>query len=149
MMRKLLGIPIMVILLLSCSVEDYMEDDISLQYATQKWKLVRMTGSFMNSETTGDEMEWQEYYIFNPDGTFFKSSNREGTITEASGTFEVVEYENDDADYLELVYKNGQELIGSCNGDATEVLVYRSSIAISNTWNACDGPGLDYELVEN
>lgn len=149
MMRKLFGILMLSIFFLSCSVEDYTEDDISLQYTAQKWKLVRMTGSFINSETTGDQMDWQEYYMFNPDGTFSKSRSREGVITEAKGTFEVMEYDNDDADYLELVYKNGQELIGSCNGDGTEVLVYRSVKAISNTWNACDGPGLDYELVKD
>ena len=139
----------MAILVRSCSVEDYMEEDVRLKYTAQKWQLVRMTGSFVNSETTGNQMEWQEYYVFKPDGTFLKSRDREGTITEGNGTFEVVEFEHDDADYLELVYKNGLELIGSCNGDATELLVYRSAIAISNTWNACDGPGLDYELVEN
>lgn len=133
----------------SCSVEDYREDDINLQYTVQKWELVRMTGSFVNSETTGDEMEWQEYYIFSPDGTFLKSRTIDGLTVEAWGTFEVVEYDNDDMDYLELVYTSGQELIGSCNGDRTEILVYRSEKTISNTWQACDGPGLDYNLVED
>lgn len=133
----------------SCSVEDYREDDINLQYTVQKWELVRMTGSFVNSETTGDDMEWQEYYIFSPDGTFLKSRTIGGLTVEAWGTFEVVEYDNDDMDYLELVYTSGQELIGSCNGDRTEILVYRSEKTISNTWQACDGPGLDYNLVED
>lgn len=133
----------------SCSVEDYREDDINLQYAAQKWELVRMTGSFVNSETTGDAMAWQEYYIFNPNGTFFKSRSRDGSIVEAKGTFQVMEYDNDDADYLELVFESGQELIGSCNGGRKEVLVYGSPRAISNTWRACDGPGLDYILVED
>jgi hypothetical protein len=135
------------IIFFSCSVEDYTEDDISLQYTPQKWELMRITGSFPNSETTGAAMEWQEYYIFNPDGTFLKSRTRDGKGLEATGTFQVMEYDNDEADYLELEYKNGKELIGSCNQGDTETLVYRSSHALSNTWNACDGPGLDYSLV--
>ncbi len=32
-----------------------------------------MAGMMVNSETTGPEMEWQEYYILNENGTFFKS----------------------------------------------------------------------------
>ncbi|WP_281541458.1 hypothetical protein [Maribacter aestuarii] len=135
------------IVFFSCSVEDYTEDDISLQYTTQKWELVRMTGSFPNSETTGAAMAWQEYYIFNPDGTFLKSRTVEGKGIEAKGTFQVMEYDNDEADYLELEFENGKELIGSCIRGDTETLVYRSSRALSNTWNACDGPGLDYSLV--
>lgn len=133
----------------SCSVEDYRENDINLQYAAQKWELVRMTGSFANSETTGDAMAWQEYYIFNPDGTFLRFRTQDGNNMEARGTFQVIEYDNDEADYLELVYESGKELRGSCNADDTETLVYRFPRALSNTWMICGGPGLDYELVQN
>ena len=148
-MKNSLILLLLSMMFFSCSVEDYREDDINLQYTVQKWELVRMTGSFVNSETTGDDMEWQEYYIFSPDGTFLKSRTIDGLTVEAWGAFEVVEYDNDDLDYLELVYTSGQELIGSCNGDRTEILVYRSEKTISNTWQACDGPGLDYNLVED
>lgn len=124
-------------------------EDTDLQFASQKWELVRMSGSFVNSETTGDEMEWQEYYVFNLDGSFFRSRNRDGGTIEAKGIYETVEYDNDDMDYLELTYESGQELIGGCNGDGTEVLAYRSQKDLSNTWMICDGPGLDYKLSED
>ena len=149
MMRSIL-IVVLTLMLFSCSTPDTSDiEEISLQFGSQKWELVRMTGSFINSETTGDDMEWQEYYIFNPEGTFLKSREREGVIIEASGTFDVVEYDNDEADYLELTYKTGHELIGSCNGDGKEELVYRTQKELSNTWQACDGPGLDYVLEED
>jgi hypothetical protein len=32
-----------------------------------------MSGSIPNSETTGTTMEWQEFYLFNTNGTFTKS----------------------------------------------------------------------------
>lgn len=106
-----------------------------------------MNGNIAGSETTGAAMECQEYYMFNLDGSFEKVREREGLVSKASGSFEVVEYNNDDSDYLELSYTTGLELIGNCSGDQREVLMYRTSTVISNTWLACDGPGLDYRLV--
>ncbi|MFS4454699.1 hypothetical protein [Maribacter sp. 2304DJ31-5] len=135
--------------LFSCSTDDGMESTIvDLQFSSQKWQLVRMTGSFAGSVSEGENMEWQEFYIFDPDGTFLKSRDRDGITTEATGTFEAVEYENDDHDYLELTYKTS-ELIGNCSGNNKEILIYRSSRRLSNTWQACDGPGLDYTLTED
>jgi hypothetical protein len=32
-----------------------------------------VSGSIPNSETTGTAMEWQEFYLFNTNGTFTKS----------------------------------------------------------------------------
>lgn len=103
----------------------------------------------MNATATGAAMEWQEYYLFSADGTFQKIRTRDSVVTKAAGTFEVAEYENDDTDYLELSYTEGLELIGNCFDNQNEVLMYRSVTEISNTWMACDGPGLDYVLVED
>jgi arylsulfatase A-like enzyme len=43
-----------------------------------KWTLVSMSGSIPNSETTGATMEWQEFYLFNTNGTFTKSEKKFG-----------------------------------------------------------------------
>jgi hypothetical protein len=137
-------------MLYSCSEPDTSTfDDAGLQFVDQKWKLVRMSGNMVNSVTTGAEMDWQEYYIFSVNGTFKKYRTRAGVVSEAAGTFEVAEYENDEADYLELRYTEGLELIGNCFGNQKELLMYRSATEISNTWQACDGPGLDYVLTED
>lgn len=149
-MNKLYVLLSAIFLLCACTEQDISQfDDSELQFADQKWQLVRMSGSMVNSSTVGSEMEWQEYYIFSLDGRFQKYRESNGVITRASGTFMVTEYENDAEDYLELTYTEGLSLIGNCSGDQKEVLIYRSSREISNTWMACDGPGLDYTLVED
>ena len=53
-------------------------------------------------------MAWQEYYMFSPAGTFVKSRARDEMITEANGTFEVVEFENDSEQYLLLSFESGE-----------------------------------------
>lgn len=120
-----------------------------LQFSSQKWVLVEMTGSMVNSSTKGTDMDWQEYYIFNPDGRFLKTRERNGTIQEATGTFEMVEFDNDTVDYLELRFETGGELAGGCYGQGYEILSYISSVKIQSTWMACDGPGLFYEKEGN
>ena len=107
-----------------------------------------MTGSFQNSETTGSEMEWQEYYTFSPEGTFIKSRTVDEVVYEATGNFEVIEFDNDPNHYLELTYQTGNALVGNCTGDDKELLMYRNSTMISSLWMACDGPGLAYDLVK-
>lgn len=138
---------LVVLLLFGCTSDDLVLKDTKLSFTSQKWVLQQMTGSMVDSITMGDEMEWQEYYIFNPDGSFFKSSVRDGKALEATGTFEMVEYDNDETDYIELTYATGKELVGSCTADNKEELMFISGILISNTWMACDGPGLYYGLV--
>lgn len=141
---------LVVAVLYSCSQDEPMPlEDTQLQFKNQKWELFRMTGDVEGTELTGEQMEWQEYYLFKLDGTFEKVREREGAVSKASGSFEVVEYNNDDSDYLELSYATGLELMGNCSGDSKEVLVYRTTTMISNTWLACDGPGLDYSLVQD
>ncbi|AZQ60158.1 hypothetical protein EJ994_15615 [Maribacter sp. MJ134] len=149
MRNSLLSILLSICLFTCSNSEDLETGEIDVLYTAQKWQLVRMSGSFENAETTGENMEWQEFYVFNPDGSFLKRRETAGAVFEATGTFVLMEYGNDEADYLELTYASGENLIGSCNGDRTEVLVFRSSIALSNTWQACDGPGLDYVLVKD
>jgi hypothetical protein len=98
---------------------------------------------------TGDDMAWQEYYVLNPAGTFEKSRTRDEVVTVSNGTFEVVEFENDTEHYLLLTYQSGEELVSNCGEGINKLLVYKSATKISSTWQACDGPGLDYVLRKN
>lgn len=130
------------------------DDDFGLEstqfvFSEQKWVLTKISSSWTNYEATDADMEWQEYYIFTPDGTFLKSRTIEDSVTEATGTFEVIEFDNDTEHYLELTYTTNNSIAGSCTGDNKELLMYRSSKMLSSMWMACDGPGLDYELVKN
>lgn len=107
------------------------------------WVLVKMSGNTPDSETTGQEMEWQESYKFNSDGTFSKSREQNGTVTESAGTFTVVKSE--EGKRLELTFASASDIIGSCLGNQREVLFFQSSTVMTSTWNQCDGPGLEYE----
>ena len=145
-MKSILSTIILGILAISCSKND----SYDIIVFPQKWKLIKMTGSFPNSETTGDKMEWQEFYIFNKDKSFIKNRESDGINTEVSGTYELVE----DSDFTllgetlyELTFNNNNTLIGSCFQGAVEKLRVDPT-SIKNTWEACDGPGLEYERIE-
>ena len=149
-MKKIAALSLLLFTLFSCSNEDdFGLESSQFVFSEQKWNLVRMTGSFVGSETTGDDMEWQEFYIFAPEGTFVKTRIVGDIITEATGSFEIIEFDNDPELYLELTFISGKELAGNCTGDDKELLMYRTSTMISSMWMACDGPGLDYELSKN
>jgi hypothetical protein len=110
-----------------------------------KWTLVKMSGSMLNSESTGTAMDWQEFYLFNNDGTFTKSRVRDAVETTISGTFTTLNHSDDL--YLELTYPNDSELIGSCYGNLKEELYFNTNNTLSSTWRNCDGPGLEYKKL--
>ena len=112
-----------------------------------KWTLVKMSGSMINSVTTGTTMEWQEAYLFKNDGTFEKSRIRGTVETKAVGTYTMIQYP--DGKYLELMYTKESELIGSCYGNLKEELYFATNTTLSSTWSACDGPGLEYQKVNS
>ncbi|MFT4832154.1 MAG: hypothetical protein ACI815_001806 [Psychroserpens sp.] len=112
-----------------------------------RWNLTKMSGNTANSETTGSDMEWQESYVFNSNGTFLKSREQNGNLTESSGSFTVTKSE--EGNILELTHVSDSNIIGSCLGNKKEVLVLQSKVVLSSTWNQCDGPGLEYEKAMN
>ncbi|MBA0883349.1 hypothetical protein [Flavobacterium undicola] len=140
-MKKLNILFVALIILFSCS-----NDDQNLQKNYQgKWKLTQMSGNLQNSETTGSDMEWQEFYILNADGTFKKSRDRNGVIKDVSGTYNLIKSSNEM--YLELIFNNESEIIGSCSSNLKEEMLFQSENTFSSTWQNCDGPGLKYEKV--
>ena len=148
-MKKVLLFVTIAAALISCDEKQKKISEIDLQTtdSSEKWELVKMTGSMVGSETTGDEMEWQEYYIFNTDGTFTKQRERNNEVAEASGTYE--KETNENGLVYKLTYSEENELVGSCSGASQEYLYYDSDeqTLLSNWW-ACDGPGLYYEQVK-
>ena len=112
-----------------------------------KWTLVKMSGRIINSVTTGTAMEWQESYLFKNDGTFEKHRIRNTVETKAAGTYTAINHQ--DEKYLELVYANNSEIIGSCYGNLKEELYFATDDTLSSTWRACDGPGLEYQKTDS
>ena len=107
-----------------------------------KWNLVSMSGSLHNSEVTGTAMAWQEFYLFNANGTFTKTRESKSVITTLSGTYTTTSQE--DGTSFELTYPNDSEIIGSCFGNKKEILLLTANNSLSSTWNFCDGPSLKY-----
>ncbi len=100
----------------------------------------------ISSETTGKDMSWQEYYLFNSDSTFIKSREQNNIVKEATGSYSYVAKDNEK--YILLNFKTGTELIASCLGQQQEHLSVVSTEKLLGTWNICDGPGLEYQLVK-
>ncbi|MDO8315949.1 MAG: hypothetical protein Q7T12_00305 [Flavobacterium sp.] len=124
----------------SCSKETVTIDN-SGYYG--KWNLVAMTGSIPNSEVTGAAMAWQEFYLFNANGTFTKTREANSVKITLSGTYTTTN--QSDGISFELTYPNDSEIIGSCFGNQKEVLFLTTNNSLSSTWNFCDGPGLKYK----
>src|SRR5690606_33779533 len=108
-----------------------------------KWELTRMTGSFKGSETQGSDMDWQESYRFNTNATFTKTRHRDGETFTETGKFSYIEDEEVEFLYT-LVYGSESLIIGNCSGNKSESL-YIINGTLYNTWNMCDGPGLEYK----
>lgn len=112
----------------------------------QKWKLAKMTGSMIPSETTGEDMTWQESYVLYTDHTFVKSSTRKEGMIKAEGTYTI---ENTtDRKRLVLTYKSDNDIIGNCTSEPEEHLYFNSNNNLVNDWSMCDGPGLEYIRVD-
>lgn len=133
-------------ILCSCTDNDTTKSKEGSEYVGKKWKLVKMTGNTPNSETTGEDMNWQEYYTFYEDSTFIKSRTYEGKTTEASGTYSFVT--EGDENFIKLVYPEDHELIGNCF-NTPEELLWIFPDKLKGIWEMCDGPGLIYEREQH
>jgi len=151
-MKNLLVTFLAICTLLSCSKQEDLDQNqlapkqvvFDAEKYPQKWQLVKMNGSIPNSETTGAAMEWQEYYLLNSDGTFKKLRERDGALTEVSGTY--VYEDLKDGKYLILTYGANNSLIGSCtSSELKETLWLKPGNKLWSTWSYCDGPGLEYQ----
>jgi len=141
-MKKQILFLMIIGILCSCS-----KNEINLEnQIIGNWKLIQMSGTIPNSETTGTEMDWQETYLLNTDGTFQKSRNRDGVITDISGTYKLIN--NSTESLLELNFNSESEIIGSCTSNTKETMNIQSETIFLSSWNACDGPGLKYEKID-
>ncbi|WP_375436394.1 hypothetical protein [uncultured Hymenobacter sp.] len=131
--------------LVSCQKEDLVEAPATPY--PQAWQLVKLTGQIPNYIKTGADLPWQETYVFQADSTFTKTRQQGQQIAEARGTFSVRNFS--DGQYTILTYAAANSLIGSCTTQALqETLVFRANDTLVSTWQACDGPGLEYKKVK-
>jgi len=133
-MKSIIVTTLICIIIISCSTNEGFP---------QKWKMVKMAGQLPNSEKVGDEMEWQEFYLLNKDGSFTKNRDRDGIITEVSGVYTLLEEPNET--FYVLTFNTTNDINGSCS-QGVERLSLIDPTTIKGTWNICDGPGTEYEL---
>ena len=141
-MKKIKYLFVLLITLFSCSNDD----DSSSETTYEKWVLTQMSGNLHNSQTSGDEMSWQEFYLLKSDGTFKKSRATNGVIVEAFGSYNFID--SLDRLHIELIFSTESDIIGSCNSELKEEMYYESENTFYSTWNSCDGPGLKYEKID-
>jgi len=122
----------------------------TLEY-TGKWELIKMTGSWTGQSSTGSEMEWQETYVINADNTFSKTRERGDSTVNLSGTYIFTdegildESQSELSTYIEFSYDTANGIIGNCYSNRNiEYLYFTSNNKLISTWEACDGPGLEY-----
>jgi hypothetical protein len=142
-MKKLTVLFILLYTFSSCSEDS---EVVSSADYSGKWTLVKMSGMKSNSETTGSDMDWQEFYVFDHDGTFAKTRERGGNKTTASGTYTINTIS--DGDYLQLSYPQKSNIIGNCSGNQKEELYLNSKNLLTTSWKNCDGPSLEYDITE-
>lgn len=148
-MKNLTILSLLICFLISCKKEEKLvsikkEEKSDIEKYPQKWQLVKITGQF--SQQTGTDMYFQEYYLLNSDGTFTKHRERNGTITEVSGSFLFKNFS--DGMFIEFTYPSDNAIIANCDNTFIEYLWFRPQNKLTNVWVACDGPGLEYEKIE-
>ena len=74
-MKEKVFILLVMLILNSCSddKENRELQNLSFNEFPQEWELVKITGSIPGYEITNDEIEMQEIYVFESDGSFSKT----------------------------------------------------------------------------
>ncbi|RPD45748.1 hypothetical protein DNI29_16455 [Hymenobacter sediminis] len=144
-MRNILLSLLSLATLVSCQKEDSAE--LKVGDYPQTWQFVKLKSPWTNVVLTGAELPYQEKYVFQADSTFIKTRQTGNQTTQASGTFSVRSYSG--RQYTILTYSATNDLIGSCYSTSLrEDLGLIATDTLRNTWEACDGPRLEYKRVK-
>ncbi len=138
-MRNFIILAVLMAGLASCSKEPLLKE----QTASQKWVLIKMTSAWGLGSTMGPAMQWQEYFIFNSNGTFTKYRQQDNVTKSATGTYAIVT--QSEQQFIELTYTGGDNLSATCF--PKEQLLKVSETLLQGTWGACDGPTLEYTIA--
>jgi hypothetical protein len=142
-MKTIFAYLLLLTTIFSCQKEEMTE----VEPYPQTWQLVKLTGQIPNFVRTGADLPWQETYVFNADSTFKKTRQQGDQVTEASGTFTLQDFS--DGQYVVLTYNTASNIIGTCTPtELKETLVLETDDTLVSTWQACDGPGLEYKKVK-
>ncbi|QJX48770.1 hypothetical protein HMJ29_18345 [Hymenobacter taeanensis] len=142
-MKNLFLVSVLSATLFSCQKEGVAQAELN-DYP-QTWRLVKMTGQFPASVTTGSALPWQETLAFRADSTFTKTRKQGDQKAETTGTFSL--RRNADRQSVILTYPSKQELVNNCVASPKETLIFNADTLVSSAL-ACDGPRLEYKLAQ-
>jgi hypothetical protein len=153
LMRSAFLIGVVILLGLASCNQDEKEPE---NYIYGYWNLVAITTQFQSSEIDKSQLDFEEKYVFNQDGTFIKLTTHSKDTGEklqvpmqalGSYTFRPYMAGNENLLYeLELHYDTNPEMAVNCGGDGSmEAMVFTvDKQLINSTWAACDGPYFIY-----
>ncbi|MEZ7495620.1 hypothetical protein QO206_08985 [Leeuwenhoekiella aequorea] len=111
---------------------------------TLRLNLIKMSGNTLNSEKSGSDMAWQEYYELKNEMRFTKVQIREGDTLQSQGNFDIVMIESDK--YLKFTHDSEHKIIANCTGTTEELLEYTASNSLESNWEDCRGSSLYYQF---
>ncbi|MBW3467091.1 hypothetical protein [Arthrospiribacter ruber] len=117
------------------------------------WNLIEIR-SHVPADMGATEVDFEEKYIFNDDGTFIKTTQRskKGDLLEiplqAFGKYELLEVDELNTNIAQtflLTFETNTHMAATCEQDFTEVVYITHDNKLFNmSWFACDGPGFVY-----
>ena len=140
---KYLAAYTLMLLSLSACIDDV--ENVEEQFP-QQWQLIRMSGTYNEGWKTGAELDYQEFYLLNPDSTFLKSRLQDGLRISAYGTFSIRDI--DDDTYFVFSYSEENEITGLCGSSLTEEALILNGSYITESAPACESPILTYFRVK-
>jgi hypothetical protein len=133
----------------SCSDDDMVKSqEFSTSDLPQTWELYFLTTGLSGESLEGDEISFEETYVFRQDGTFSKSYKSESFQGTGQGTF-IVE-ETGDGELIRLSYDSQVGELSQCSRENRETInISEDRTTLRNV--ACiafDGPGLYYQRID-
>ncbi len=136
------------------NVEDESPEDVEVEIdLPQTWKLFKMTCHTSETcETTGEDMFYQDTYIFSEDMTVLKVRIKDNDTLKIEGVFNVTGTEFEtyafNIDYEGEATPEDIDIISGCYSRKEYLFITeQDEEVLKNDWDACDGPGLFYTQV--
>lgn len=145
-MKKLMPLFALLFIFTSCELES--ESNIFLN-PVGEWKLVKTIAEDADSERTGDDLEFQETYIINNDGTFTKTRILDETTTVSTGTYTLSSIgpainQEPVAGYIHFTHSSQNDIIANCGETLVENMYFTMDFRLKGSWIFCDGLELEY-----
>ncbi|MCX2743053.1 hypothetical protein OO013_04210 [Mangrovivirga sp. M17] len=143
-MKNLINLFLTAILIVACSSSDnVVQNETPIE---GKWELTKMEAQRTRTEITKEDIPYEEFYVFNSDGSFTKTRITNDEVESASGRY--TKENTNDWKHLKLVYSEDSQLIDNCTGEAVEHLAIEQN-ELKGGSAPCDGPALYYSPVNN